>query len=94
MTTSPLKAEELVKGQLYVITQDESWMMGNLGEYHSTFPRKSDGEPLHNMVFRDASYSLEMTIVLTGEILAIAPVGSALGDTVGIRAAGITVKGD
>ncbi len=85
MTTSPLKVEELVKGQLYVITQDESWMMGNLGEYHSTFPRKSDGEPLHNMVFRDASNGIEMTIVLTDEILAAAPSGSRLGDEVSAK---------
>jgi hypothetical protein len=46
------------------------------------------------MVFRDASDSLEMTIVLSDEILGVAPNGSSLGDTINLRAAGITVKGD
>lgn len=90
MSTSPI----LEKGKLYVIVQDESWMMGNLGEYHSSFPRKSDEEPLHNMVFRDASGDIEMTVMLTDEVIAIAPDGSVLGDTIDLRAAGITVKGD
>jgi hypothetical protein len=92
--TEALKPDSLEKGKLYVIVQDESWMMGNLGEYHSSFPRKSDEEPLHNMVFRDASDSLEMTIVLSDEILGVAPNGSSLGDTINLRSAGITVKGD
>lgn len=85
---------ELVKGVIYVVEEDMSWMKGNLGEYHSTYPRECDEEPLHNMVFRDATGGLEMSIWLSKDILCVAPEGSELGDTVDLHAAGITVKGE
>lgn len=87
-------AKQFVKGTIYVVEDEASWMMGNLAEYHSTFPRNIDGEPLHNMIFKDRCGDIEMTIRLTNEVFSVAPPGSQLGDRVDLRAAGITVKGE
>lgn len=82
MTAETLKVDGLEKGKLYVIEAEEPWVSGNLAEYHSSYPRGCDGEPLHNMIFMDSLGDLEMTIRLSDEIVAAAPEGSQLGETI------------
>ena len=59
---------ELIKGKNYVVEQ-ESWMLHDRAEYHSTFSRKSDGEPLHNMIIRMCDGVLEVSTFSTVEII-------------------------
>lgn len=50
---------ELTKGKVYNVYQEE-WMLHNRAEYHSTFNRKRDGVPLHNMLIRMNDGCLEV----------------------------------
>ncbi|WP_410759469.1 hypothetical protein [Citrobacter youngae] len=59
---------DLMKGKVYVVEQ-ESWMLHDRAEYHSTFSRKSDGEPLHNMIIRMCDGGLEVSVLSTVEII-------------------------
>lgn len=40
---------EITKGKVYNVNQDQ-WMQHSRAEYHSTYNRKCDGVPLHNMI--------------------------------------------
>ncbi|WP_312212381.1 hypothetical protein [Pseudescherichia sp.] len=59
---------ELTKGKIYNVNQDE-WMQHSRAEYHSTYNRKCDGVPLHNMIIRMADGYLEMSVFTTDNIL-------------------------
>ena len=59
---------DLIKGKVYVVEQ-EGWMLHDRAEYHSTFSRKSDGEPLHNMIIRMCDGYLEVSTFNTVEII-------------------------
>jgi hypothetical protein len=59
---------ELTKGKVYNVDQEYSWMLHGRAEYHSTFSRESDGEPLHNMIIRMQNGYLEMSVFTTGNI--------------------------
>ncbi|EIC6851776.1 hypothetical protein LAI67_003064 [Salmonella enterica subsp. enterica serovar Johannesburg] len=60
---------ELTKGRLYNVEEEYSWMLHSRAEYHSTFNREWDGEPLHNMIIRMADGDLEMSVFTTDNIL-------------------------
>ncbi|WP_234116707.1 hypothetical protein [Citrobacter freundii] len=60
---------ELTKGKVYNVDQEYSWMLHGRAEYHSTFSRQCDGEPLHNMIIRMADGDLEMSVFTTDNIL-------------------------
>lgn len=60
---------ELTKGKVYNVTREYDWVFHSRAEYHSTFPRECDGEPLHNMIIRMCSGDLEMAVFTTDNIL-------------------------
>lgn len=65
---------KLEKGKVYKISTDalDWYHMHDRAEYHSTFARDGDGEPLHNFIIRFTSGDLEMTLFLSGDITGIA----------------------
>lgn len=60
---------KLTKGKVYNVDQEYSWMSHGRAEYHSTYSRECDGEPLHNMIIRMADGYLEMSVFITDNIL-------------------------
>lgn len=61
---------KLEKGKVYRISTDalDYYHAHDRAEYHSTFARESDGEPLHNFIIRFNTGDLEMTLFLSDDI--------------------------
>ncbi|CAK7038064.1 hypothetical protein [Providencia sp.] len=67
---------KLEKGKVYEISEQalDFYHKHNRAEYHSTYPRETDGEPLHNVIIRMVNGDLETSILLTDEIVKVADI--------------------
>ncbi|MEY0834297.1 hypothetical protein AB7273_20190 [Providencia alcalifaciens] len=67
---------KLEKGKVY----DLDWesvcysQIHNRAEYHSTYLRETDSEPMHNMIIRMTDGYLAMAVVLTADIIQLSDI--------------------